>query len=264
MTFEQLNEFVKGKTVAALGRASYVLKDSNSCKGRYIDGHDVVARANSVYPYGSNVTKQNNYFIDPNLWGYLGSKTNLFYVSSSVLRDDINNQMLQLFVKDEGIAVCSAEHTTTRKNAYNNIVLVKNIASFHVIPENIRQQMLFDYKTFAKEKTTQRDNQKQTRNITPTVGLLMLQELLLCDVKLVSVIGFTCGFDMPLDANVRWFLEKHRFHDPAADLLWLQLAREKDSRLIFDDTLERILVEQKDILDKYKQDGLMPSIFGRK
>ena len=244
---------IKGKSIVAVGRASYMLKGSNSWRGRYIEGHDLVARANNVYPYGSNITPQSEHFIDPKLQKFLGSRTNLLFASSAVIRDDINQNMLNLFVQDGGIAICSAEHSRTRGACKHLVPLIRNVSSFYEVDEKRRSEMLSEYNKFSGSKTATKDGATLTRGVAPTVGILMLQILLSFEVKSISVVGFTCGFDLPLDINVRTFLENHQFHEVRADLLWLREAREKDSRLRFDDTLERVLVEQKDVLDEFEQ-----------
>ena len=249
MTFQELGQLVQGKRIAALGRASYMLKGSQSWKGEYIDSHDMVARCNNVHSYGSSPNLQSGHFIDPKLHKFLGSRINLHYASCSVQRDDINEQSLRLFVQAGGMAVCAAEITRARKDYQHVIPLIESITRYHKIPVDVYRQMNEEHFRLGGKKTSVTNGITKHRKIMSVVGIQMLKELLMFDVKSISVMGFTCCFD-ELDTRVRLVLEKHPFHRIEIDLLWLRRTREKDSRLIFDDTLERVLSEQKGMLNE--------------
>ena len=249
MTFDELGRLVKGKRIAALGRAGYLLKGSHSWKGEYIDDHDIVARCNNVYPYGSPENQQNANFIDPKLYKFLGARTNFHYVSCSIQRDDINEQSLRLFVQDGGIAICSAESSKARTDYQHVIPLIESITNYHKIPDDIYRKMNHEHFRMGGIKTSVCNGKTVQARIKPVVGIQMLKELLMFDVKSISVMGFTCCFD-DIDTRIRLVLEKHPFHRIEIDLLWLRRTREKDSRLVFDDTLERVLTQQKGLLDE--------------
>ena len=243
----KLSNIVDNKRVILIGRSSKLLHPiEHKHQGEFIDSHDVVIRTNNPHPYPYSNTNDSfeigkSHFVHPHLQHLLGSRVDAFYINH--VQHELTIPLLPSLVHNGCKLVGNAKpkekrHLMVTRVWEQYISQIQKQIEYYTVTLEVFQSLIAQYKKYIALKEI-----LPTRGIDPTMGGIIIQELLNTNLKQLHLIGFTC-FSSYYEQKKVWGGYVHKrnvnHHNPLIELCWLQDLCKSDRRLKPDKTLQSI------------------------
>lgn len=269
---ENLNDYLKGKSVILVGPAPYL---EGQRIGSLIDSHDVVVRLKSGYPIPTPLQKDVGKRID--LW-YTNMKPDQNYLNNATI-DEMEKNNLKTIVFPYPIAYQRTDAFRLKVLRLINLLQYNFRKGIELIQKHYqRRNRKCPFDISFDDTSYYFQNMEKVIGCRPTTGMLAIMDLLQYDIKKLQLVGFTFRYEVlqeqekqSTDLNLfegnsnkllglysKYYKNQksavrswkktlaNRTHDIKKELIFLKRLRQIENRLKVDNYLEQILNQMVD------------------